>query len=432
MTVVHRRIAAALVLISLVVVLAPGSVRVPVSADEPNVEDAISQQEQMEAELARQRGELAALRREEAALTASLADLRGDLDAVGLELKQAIRKLDAVTERLDASRADLARYQRQIAALEDNLDQVAADIVQAQVELAEREELLQDHLRDAYEQSQTSVLEILLSSETFGEATSQLSYMLTMSEEDRQLAEEIRRTREQLEIRQQTLRDGRVTLRELRDAEAERAASLAEQQAQVDAARRELRAYQRQLQRLRATQRAHLHAAQLNKKQTRALLRKQRQALADQRRLVERLKRRANRLDLAYRGRFAWPEKGEVIVTQEFGKTKFNPKHTGIDMAYHTPTCGGPIYAAGDGVVLADGRPLEAYDDDAIGVIIGHSQRLQTWYWHLSKEVVKVGEKVKTGDLLGYEGQTGIATGCHLHFEVWFDDDPVNPRGYLP
>jgi murein DD-endopeptidase MepM/ murein hydrolase activator NlpD len=39
---------------------------------------------------------------------------------------------------------------------------------------------------------------------------------------------------------------------------------------------------------------------------------------------------------------------------------------------------------------------------------------------------------VKTGDLLGYEGRTGIATGCHLHFEVWFDDEPVNPRGYLP
>jgi len=432
MTAVYRRIAIVLALISLLVALAPGSVRVPARADEPNVDEAISQQEQMEAELARQRSQLAALRRQEAALTASLAELRTDLDSVGVELKAATRKLDAVSDRLRESRADLAQYQRQIAALEENLDEVAADIVQAQVDLAQREELLQDHLRDAYEQSQTSILEILLSSETFGEATSQLSYLLSMSDEDRRLAEDIRRTREQLEIRQETLRDGRVTLRELRDAEAERKASLEAQQAQVDAARRELKAYKRQLEHLRSTQRAHLHAAERNKKHTRELLEQQRRALEGQRRLVERLKKRAERLDLAYRGRFAWPEKGDVIVTQEFGKTKFNPKHTGIDMAYQTPTCGGRIYAAGDGVVLADGRPNTAYGDDAIGVIIGHSQRLQTWYWHLSREIVKVGQEVKTGDLLGYEGATGIATGCHLHFEVWFEEEPVEPRNYLP
>ena len=432
MTAVYRRITLALVLISLVVALAPGSVRVPAQANEPNVEDAISQQEQMEAELARQRSELAALRRQEAALTASLADLHHDLDSVGVELKVAVRKLNAVTARLEESRADLARYRREIVELEEDLEQVAADIVQSRIDLARREELLEDHLRSAYEQSQTSVLEILLSTDTFGEATSQLSYMLTMSDEDRRLAEEIRRTREQLAIRQQTLRDGRITLRELRDAEAEREASLEVQQAKVDAARRELKAFKRQLEELQAAQRARLRAAERNKEQTRQLLKKQRRALEGQRRLVERLRKRANRLDLAYRGRFIWPEKGDFYVTQEFGKTKFNPNHTGIDMAYQTPHCGGRIYAAGDGVVLADGKPNTAYGDTATGVIVGHSQRLQTWYWHLSREVVRVGEKVKTGDLIGYEGSTGISTGCHLHFEVLFDEQPVNPRNYLP
>jgi murein DD-endopeptidase MepM/ murein hydrolase activator NlpD len=94
--------------------------------------------------------------------------------------------------------------------------------------------------------------------------------------------------------------------------------------------------------------------------------------------------------------------------------------------------CSGPIYAAADGTVLADGRPNRAYGDTAIGVVIGHSQRLQTWYWHMSRELVQVGQKVRTGDLLGYEGATGIATGCHLHFEVLFDEEPVDPRLYLP
>ena len=112
-------------------------------------------------------------------------------------------------------------------------------------------------------------------------------------------------------------------------------------------------------------------------------------------------------------------------------KVVYQQDHTGIDMAYHNG-CGGPIYAAGSGTVLADGRPNVNYGDTAIGVVIGHSQRLQTWYWHLSREIVSVGQTVETGELIGYEGATGNATGCHLHFQVNLDDAPVNPRNYLP
>ena len=119
------------------------------------------------------------------------------------------------------------------------------------------------------------------------------------------------------------------------------------------------------------------------------------------------------------------------MVTQEFGPTMFNTFHTGLDMAY-VNRCGGPIYAAGDGIVIADGRPNAKYGDFAIGVVIGHSQRLATLYWHLSREIVTVGQEVHVGDLIGYEGATGFATGCHLHFEVDFDGAAVNPRKYLP
>lgn len=120
------------------------------------------------------------------------------------------------------------------------------------------------------------------------------------------------------------------------------------------------------------------------------------------------------------------------MVTQEFGPTIYETFHTGIDIAYYHPVCGGKIYAAADGVVLADGRPKAEWGDTAIGVIIGHSQRLQTWYWHLASEIVSVGQEVHAGDLIGYEGSTGWASGCHLHFQVMFDDKPVNPASTCP
>jgi len=430
MSTVRSRSLLTLALIALVVFMAPGGVRPTVRAG-GGVDDAINEQQRMEAELARQRQQLADLRRQQAALTASLAALTTDLNRTGLELAKAVRQLERVTTALQESREALESYRTQISHLADDLRQVAADLITTRRELIEREVLLQDHLRLAYEQSQTSMLEIILSTESFGEASNQLASMLTLSEEDRRLAEEIRETRERLAVRQQTLRDGQVTLTALRDAEKERTAALAVQQSQVDAARRTLRTYQRRLEELKAEQEAQYRKSVHNEHRTHELISEEREELAGQRELVARLKRQANRLDIAYRGRFAWPERGDFYVTQEFGWTNFDHNHTGIDMAYHNG-CGGPIYAAGSGTVLADGRPNINYGDTAIGVVIGHSQRLQTWYWHLSRELVNVGQKVETGDLIGYEGATGKATGCHLHFQVNLDDAPVNPRNYLP
>jgi murein DD-endopeptidase MepM/ murein hydrolase activator NlpD len=430
MSTVRRRSLFTLALMALVVIMAPGSVRPTVRA-EGGVDDAINEQQRMEAELARQRQQLADLRRQQAALTVSLATLSTDLQRTGLELAKAVRQLDRVTASLEESRTALENYRTQIAHLADNLRRVAADLVITRAELAEREVLLQDHLRLAYEQSQTTMLEVLLSTDSFGEASNQLASMLTLSDEDRRLAAEIRDTRERLAVRQQTLRDGQVTLTALRDAEKERTQALATQQRQVDAARETLRAYQRRLEQLRAEQAAQYRRSEHNEQRTKVLIDEEREELAGQRQLVERLKRQADRLDLAYRGRFAWPERGDFYVTQEFGWTNFDHNHTGMDMAYHNG-CGGPIYAAGSGTVLADGRPNVNYGDTAIGVVIGHSQRLQTWYWHLSREIVSVGQKVDTGDLIGYEGATGNATGCHLHFQVNLDEAAVNPRNYLP
>jgi murein DD-endopeptidase MepM/ murein hydrolase activator NlpD len=429
MSIVRRRATFAVGLVALVLALAPGGVRPPALAD-GSVNDAIAEQQQMEAELARQRQQLADLRRQQAELTASLNQLSTNLHKAGLELSAAKRQLREVSAKLEASRRDLESYREQIRDLESNREEVAAELVTTREELSQREALLQDHLRAAYEQSQTSLLEVILSTESFGEASNQLASMLTLSDEDRRLADEIRDTRERLAVRQQTLADGRETLTALRDAEEQRADSLAQQQRQVAAARRRLEAYQHQLSQLRRQQAEQYAKSVRNEKRTRALMDQEREELAGQKKLVERLKERAERLDIAYRGRFAWPEKGDFLVTQEFGRTSFDPNHTGIDMAYRTG-CGGPIYAAGDGVVLADGHPNMPYDS-AIGVIIGHSQRLQSWYWHLSREIVSVGQKVRTGQLIGYEGATGIATGCHLHFQVNLDETPVNPRNYLP
>ena len=415
-------------------VLLPGAADHRVRADEPNVNEAIAQQRQMEADLSLQRAQLALLHDQQESLTVSLAHLSEELVRVGSELVAARAQLTELTAFLEETRQRLADYRARIATHEADLAQIEIEIQQARVDLVEREGLLEDHLRATYEQSRVSFLEVLLSSDSFDQATTQLGYLLSVTDEDHRLADEIEHSRERLEIKEQTLRDGRERLIQLEAEAAVREADLAVQQAQADEARALLAQKEAELAEAQANHQHHLDVVNATAEEQAALIAAHERALEGHSVLVEQLKERAIALDEAFHGRFAWPYAGpDWLVTQEFGNTSFDHEHTGIDLAYRgTAACAGPVYAAADGVVFADGQPNTAFGDEAVGVIIGHSQRLQSWYWHLSSEVVSVDQEVKAGDLIGYEGATGIATGCHLHFQVMFDEEAVEPRNYLP
>ncbi len=122
-----------------------------------------------------------------------------------------------------------------------------------------------------------------------------------------------------------------------------------------------------------------------------------------------------------------WPVRG--WVTSEFG-TRQNPFgsgkefHKGIDIA---TGMGKEIVAPADGLVVEVGRG----SDEGNMVRIEHGYGLSTSYLHLTKPAVKQGTRVKRGELIGYVGSTGRSTGPHLHYAVYVNNVPVNPRKYL-
>ncbi len=98
--------------------------------------------------------------------------------------------------------------------------------------------------------------------------------------------------------------------------------------------------------------------------------------------------------------------------------TKF---HEGIDF---TAAVGTPIYATGDGIVSEAERNSGGYGNK---IIINHGYSYETVYAHLSKIKVKVGQRVKRGEIIGLMGNTGKSTAPHLHYEVHKAGVPMNP-----
>lgn len=124
-----------------------------------------------------------------------------------------------------------------------------------------------------------------------------------------------------------------------------------------------------------------------------------------------------------------WPTQGNL--TDRFGGRR-NPLggssyefHSGLDISAPTGT---PVYAAGSGTVTTAG----GQNGYGLLIEIDHGNGVTTRYAHLSRIGVAIGQEIERGAFIGRVGSTGRSTGPHLHYEVRMNDNPVNPRRFLP
>ena len=122
-----------------------------------------------------------------------------------------------------------------------------------------------------------------------------------------------------------------------------------------------------------------------------------------------------------------WPTKGWVTSGFGFRKSPFTSlpeKHEGLDIATRK---GAKVVAPAEGKVIVSGRTT-GYGNM---VEIDHGYGLVTRFGHNSKHLVKVGDRVRRGQVIALVGSTGRSTGPHLHYEVLLNGVPVNPRNYI-
>jgi murein DD-endopeptidase MepM/ murein hydrolase activator NlpD len=119
---------------------------------------------------------------------------------------------------------------------------------------------------------------------------------------------------------------------------------------------------------------------------------------------------------------FIWPVRGNI--TSKFGR-RGQTFHDGIDISAEE---GSPIVAVEDGEVI--------YDDQLRGygnlIIIRHASGFVSVYSHNKRNLVREGQKVSRGDVIGEVGSTGRVSAPHLHFEIRKDNVAKDPLSYLP
>jgi murein DD-endopeptidase MepM/ murein hydrolase activator NlpD len=125
------------------------------------------------------------------------------------------------------------------------------------------------------------------------------------------------------------------------------------------------------------------------------------------------------------RGPFSlkWPVANPVINRGFISSGK--RQHNGLDLKGRRND---NIYAAHDGFIVYAGQKFRGYGKM---MIIEYDSGWATLYGHMNKFKAKTGEEVRAGQLIGFMGRTGRATGIHLHFEVLKDKEPIDPLPLL-
>lgn len=143
---------------------------------------------------------------------------------------------------------------------------------------------------------------------------------------------------------------------------------------------------------------------------------------------VEELKRQQSG-SVQGTGKLTWPTPSSMLVTSQFGMRKHPVygdyrMHYGIDIG---ASYGVNILAADTGTVIIS----EYSSSYGNYVVISHGSGVTTLYAHMSSRLVKEGDKVSQGSVIGKVGSTGASTGAHLHFEVSINGSRVNPLNYF-
>ncbi len=350
-------------------------------------------------------------------LESGLTDVKklvGELENSKKNLSDYVAKLDANLAEIEAKIEELREL---ISEKEEEIEETEAALEEAIAKAQAQYAAMKQRIRFMYERGQTFYLDLIFSSQSFGDILSHTESVQKIVAYDRKMLEEYERTRERTAELKEELEAEKIVLDAAKEAVEEEQAAV---NALIDSKEQEIKSYEADIS----------NKSQLIKEyeneiaaQNAVIAELERAVAEEKQRLAEANKRRYDG------GKFKWPAPSYTRISDDYGN-RIHPTlgvqqfHNGVDMA--APS-GSPVLAAYDGDVVA------ADYNGSMGnyIMLDHGDGLYTIYMHASALYVSKGAHVARGDKIAAVGSTGRSTGPHLHFSVRLNGSYVSPWNYL-
>ena len=373
-----------------------------------------------------------------------LQDQADEIAAEAERLQDEIAENESETKSFVDRKVEIDRQisltQRQLENLNSQIQQYNLLIAAKQEEL-EAAETQEESLNEQYkirlrameENGGVSYWSVLFQASSFTDLLDRINMISEVAASDQAMLREIKAVAEEIAAAQEEIQENRTDLETAKAGQEALEAQLSQQRAESDAMIAELAANRAELLEVSLTY------DQMEEQVRRQILETQtayEDALADEeaQRRIEAARDQAaggstgNPSGSASSG-FLYPLSVSGSITDAYGY-RWHPIyqayrfHYGVDFAVPYGTL---IYASKSGTVTA--AAYNTYNGNY--VTLNHNDGYATLYAHMSNYIVSVGEYVNQGDVIGYVGTTGVSTGPHLHFEVYYGGVNVNPMEYV-
>ena len=351
------------------------------------------------------------------------------------EKNKTVAEVEDISEQISNYESQISELNSKISDLNTKIEESERKITEAQAKYDEQKKLLDTRLVVAYEQGETSYLDVLLSSENIVDFISNYFYISELATSDTELMDNLQKEKEEIEKAKTDLENSK---RELDTSKAEKQSittqleqTKSEKNVKVSQLTEDEKIIQAQIDEL----------AEANKALDAQILKKQKE-------IEDQIKQQQSQSGGSSSSSGGTSTGGGPTSSSGFiypvpsGYTKITTGITYSSGQYHGAVdfgCAGingqPVYAVADGIVVTAQNLTSSYGTH---VIIAHYNGLYTLYAHGQRGSLRVseGQKVTQGQQIMNVGSTGNSTGPHLHFEVRTSPGTYscrkNPMNYLP
>lgn len=367
-----------------------------------------------------------ALEQQKSELQSQQASIQTNIDDLIAQQADVIDQKAAMDEKNELARQEIELINEQIDVYTGLIEDKAEELEKAEAAEQAQYELYRKRVRAMEEEGSYTYLDILFQCRSLSDVLSAIDMIGEIMDSDKRLFEEYKTARETTE---QVKAEYEATLAQLGEKQETLEAEKAELEEQIAAAVEVINQLQDDIEAAKAEYAKAAAAEAAAQASINAIIAQMQAEEEAARQEAAQNNQQYTGTGSTATGTYIWPCPSSTYVTSAFGMRDHplfgdERPHSGIDIA---GSAGSEVLAADSGTV-AVATYSSSYGNY---VTIYHSNGDYTLYAHMSSLAVSAGQSVTQGDVIGYVGSTGWATGPHLHFEIRVNGSTVDPLSYF-